>query len=106
MNRRMVIVKHFCHSGHFLFLVPPMPSYENIYAGELVMCDTKRGEQFGTALCDSFTADDEMMCQYFNTNPKAMRYVIARFNREDLDVPKEEEEHDAEDGQPDGGRTV
>jgi len=98
-EKKMVIIKHLESPGHYLFLVPP---YEyGVDAGDLVMCDTKRGPQFGVCLCDAFKADPEVICKYFNTSPKAMRYVIAVFNRRDLSIPKEEEEQDDnEDGQP------
>ena len=97
MSTKMVIVKHLNGPGHYLFLVPPY-SY-GVDAGDLVMCDTRKGEQYGVCLCDAFDTDEpEVLCKLFNTEPEKMRYVTAIFVRRDLDVPKKEEtEHGGED---------
>ena len=75
-NRKFVIVQHVCDNGKYLFTVP---EGKNIYACEYVLCDTSRGKnQVGIALCDTFSADPEVICPLFNTTPDNLKGVKAR----------------------------
>lgn len=48
----LVIVKHENCGQKYLFSVPDK---ENVYAGDLVLVNNKRGKTLATALCDSFS---------------------------------------------------
>lgn len=95
MMKHMVIVKHPACGGHFLFLVPETVN-EKLRAGQLVLCNTKRGEDFGVCMGDSFNANPETMCKLFNTNPKNMKYVVAKFDMIRFEMAEEKMNEDGQ----------
>lgn len=74
----LVIVKQ--ESGKYLFMVSDEHK-NDIKAGDTLMLSTVRGEKIGTAICDSFTCDNETaeyIMQTFSTKVANMKYVIGK----------------------------
>ena len=93
--KKFVIVKHLQDNGKYLFKVPKSILLE---AGDKIVCDTSRGnDQLGVCCCDSFTADQEMMCSLFGTQPGKLKYVTGKVEYEKFaEAIFEEDEEDAE----------
>ena len=53
MSDKFVFVKHSA-SGFYLFRVP---SHLELFAGDNVICDTRRGRVPGMCICDSFVTE-------------------------------------------------
>ena len=96
MLKNMVIVKHLQDSGKFLFYVPKGIS---LSAGDKVVCDTTRGaDQLGVCCCDSFLADNEVVCPLFGTQPNVMKYVTGRVEVARFEEAMNEEEYEEKFG--------
>lgn len=102
MLKNFVIVKHLQDNGKFLFYVPMTIE---LRAGDKVVCDTSRGnDQLGVCCCDSFTADPEVVCPLFGTQPRVMKYVTGTIEYLRFEI-EEEKEYD-ENRQQDDGKQV
>lgn len=91
---KFVIIKHIQDNGKYLFKVP-----KNVHlsAGDKIVCETCRGsDQLGVCCCDSFVADEEMMCGFFGTQTNKLRYVTGRVEYDKFDP--EDEDDDGENG--------
>lgn len=77
MKMTVVIVKHPNDSGKYMFQVPDGHS---LNAGELVLCNTKRGNgEIGVCATDSFTLGaPELICSMWGCNPRTIQPVIGR----------------------------
>ena len=87
MMKKIVIVKHFGDNGHYLFSVP---NGELLSENDMVLVKTKRGEQTGKCVCDSFLVEESplkaLMAKYGAKEPLAPvigRFVCTRFEQED-----------------------
>ena len=93
-QKKLVIIKHVADNGKYLFKVPECV---DLKAGSKVVCDTCRGtDQLGVCLCDSFTADAEVICPLFGTQVKNLRYVTGIVEYDRFSISDEEEEEEAE----------
>ena len=96
MLKNLVIVKHIQDNGKYLFKVPKGIS---LSAGDKVVCDTSRGtDQLAVCCCDSFLADEKMMCQLFGTQVEKMRYVTGRIEVDKFTEALNEEEYEEKFG--------
>ena len=81
MENKLVIVKHLNTPGMYLFKVPHGAYY--LDAGQLVLCETKKGETLGIAACDAFEVKEENLakiCRLFNTEPEKLRFIAGKFS--------------------------
>lgn len=91
--RKFVIIKHLQDNGKYLFQVP---KGVDLKAGNTIVCDTSRGvNQLGVCCCDSFVADETIVCPLFGTQTPKLRFVTgrveyAKFNMEDEEDDGEE----------------
>lgn len=81
----VVIVKHEKSDKHYLFRVP---YNQNLIAGDLVLLDTKNGNQIGFCISDSFTTPKDentaiKLYQAFGLNDKPSARVIGKLTLED-----------------------
>ena len=87
MGNKLVIVKHFSNPGMYLFKVPQVAYY--LDAGQLVLCETKKGETLGIAACDAFEVKEENLakiCRLFSTEPEKLRFIVGKFRYDKYDM--------------------
>lgn len=86
----VVIVKHEKSDKHYLFIVP---RNNKLSAGDLVLLDTKNGNQIGFCISDSFTTPKGentamKLYQAFGLNDEPSARVIGKLTLEDWSKSK------------------
>jgi hypothetical protein len=84
---RIVPITHVPGGGRYIFETPV-----DLKKGDLVMCETKRGENIGICISDSFTVDGsalDFILQTHGTNVENMKsitgvYVYSKIEKETI----------------------
>ena len=72
--KNFVVVRHLNDSGRYLFYVPDDVTLE---AGTGVICETRQSHsEPGVCVTGTFTANPEIICPLWGTQPKSMKRVV------------------------------
>ena len=74
---KLVPISHFNSTSHYLF-----STEQDLTKGTVVMCDTTRGLQPGTCLCDSFEVSENTAAYLlgkYGSNLEKLRPVVGYF---------------------------
>lgn len=93
--RKFVIVRHMYDNGRYLFYVPEDVELD---PGTAVICETKRSKaEPGVCLTSTFTADPEVICPLWWTQPKSMKRVMKVLREFVLEWPEGSEPEPEDD---------
>ena len=86
---KMIVCRHPNDNGKYIFKVP---DDVDIDVGTLLKVETNRGDQPAQSITGSFSADPEVICPMWGTQPKKMKRVLSVLMENYLEWPEEPEE--------------